>query len=212
MSAVLAQLNLFEGASVPPLPSSPLIERILLDNPWPTVVAMLLVGVVGFLILNQRGRAKHGLVVFGAALVAAAGAFVCAMVVETDREAMKRRSRELIGAVARVEVESLEELLDGDMELNVTQVGRGVGKEQTIASVRRYLGSVYPVREHTILELQSTLDGPRLGRTQVRVRVTSDVGVLPSWWRVDWLRDTDGTWRARRIEALWIPGVSRPGG
>jgi hypothetical protein len=212
MSAVFAQSGIFEGASVPPLPASPLIERVLLENPWPSAVVCVLVGVVVFMMLNSRRKARLGLaigaLVFGLGVVAV----VLAGLIETDREAIKRSSRALVAAVASVDVAALERLLDEDMELRVTGVSRGAGKEQTIAAVQRYLGSMYSVREHRVLDLQSTLDGPRLGRTQVRVRVETDGGMLPSWWRLDWLRANDGSWTVRRIEAMWIPGVSSPGG
>lgn len=212
LQAVLAQFDVFEGANVAPLPPSPVIERVLLDNPWPAVVMFALVGLVGFVVLNGRGKGRQGLVMGLAGLVLAAAAYGVGWVVSTPREQIKQGTRELIDATAGVDIGALDALLDEDVEVFVTRVGRGADKDQIIEAVERYLGSTYRVREWSILDLQATLDGPRLGRTQVRVRVTGELGVLPSWWRIDWLRQPDGSWVVRRIEALWIPGVPNPGG
>lgn len=210
--AVLAQFDFDAGGKVPPLPNAPFFERFVLENPWPAVMLLAMLGIALLAILNARARLKAGLMVGGALFALAGSCYLASVLVTTPREHMKRATRELVGAAARVNLGELDRLLSDELTVRVTRLSRSAGKRDTMEAVEAMLGNQYRVREHTILETQATLDGARLGRTQVRVRVTSDYGPLPSWWRVDWELGSDGRWRARRIEALWIPGVPNPGG
>jgi len=210
--AILAQFGLSDETRVPVLPAAPLIERVWLANPWPIVILLIVLAAATFVVLNARGRAVRGLAIAAAFLLAAVGAYVTSMLVETDREAISSATRELVRATAAADRAALGELLSDDLSMRVTRVPRSADKSETIALIERLVAGQYGVSGATVLECQATLDGPRLGRTHVRVRTTSQVGVLPSWWRIDWVLEDDRSWRARRIEALWIPGVPNPGG
>lgn len=209
---VLAQFDFDAGASVAPLPSAPFLERFVLENPWPAVILLGLLAIAVFVVLNTRAKVRQGLIAAGVMMALAGGCYLASVLVTTPREQMKRATRELVGATARVDLIELDRLLADDLSVRVTGLARSAGKSETMDAVENRLGRQYRVKEHAILETQATLDGPRLGRTQVRVRVGSEYGVLPSWWRVDWELGPDEEWRARRIEALWIPGVPNPGG
>lgn len=208
---VLAQFDLDPGAAVTPLPSPPFFERFVLENPWPAVILLALVGIAALAIFNARAKLKSGLAVGGVLFALAGGCFLAGVLVTTPREKLKQATRELVGATARVDRVELDRLLSDDLSVRVTRLSRSSGKRETMDAVETLLGRQYRVKEHSILEMQATLDGPRLGRTQVCVRIGSDYGLLPSWWRVDWELGSEGVWRARRIEALWIPGVPNPG-
>lgn len=210
-TVVLAQLD-FSTPNIPQLPSPPLLERILLDNPWPLVIVLGVAAIVIFVMLNGRGKLRAGLVAAGTLLLAAGGAYLTSVLVTTPREQIKQATRELIDATADVQLGRLEHLLDDDLVIRVFGVPRDAGKTGTLSAVDRRLGGQYVVREHSIQQMHATIDGPRVGRTHVRVHVGSDMGALSSWWRVDWERGPDDIWRARRIEALWIPGIPNPGG
>lgn len=210
-NAVLAQLD-FAAPNIPKLPAPPLLERILFDNPWALVIVLALAAVVLFIVLNGRGKLRAGLLTAAALLLAAGGAYLTSVLVTTPREQIKQATRELVDATAGVRLNDLERLLDDDLVLRVFGVPRDAGKTETLAAVDKRLGSQYVIREHSIQEMDATIDGPRVGRTHVRVHVASDMGALSSWWRVDWERGEDDVWRARRIEALWIPGIPNPGG
>lgn len=211
MSAVLAQFN-FEEAKIPPLPSPPPIAHFLLENPIPGVVLLILIAIVAFLVLNARGKVKPALLL-AALLVTLAGVlFAVASVVQTDRETISARTRELVAVVAAVNRPGMEEILADGLVTRATRVPRDATKDQVIAIVESELGVKYQASSHEFLDLQAAMYGPRVGRTQARVRVSSDYGGIPSWWRIDWQLDDDGRWRASRIEALWIPGVPNPGG
>lgn len=212
LPVVLAQFDFAPGPVVPPLPPAPFFHRFVLENPWPAVLLLVLLGIAVLVVLNARAKLRTGLIAASVLFALAGGCYLTSALVTTHREQMKLATRELVGATARVDLVGLDRLLSDDLSVRVTRLSRSAGKRETIDAVESMLGRQYRVREHSILEIQATLDGPRLGRTQVRVRVASDFGDLPSWWRVDWELGADGAWQARRIEALWIPGVPNPGG
>ncbi len=211
-SAILAQLDFINGGSIPPLPSAPIIERLFLANPWPTVLAIVLLAVTLFLVLNARGKIKPALVTSGTLAVLAIVAFFVSTSTVTDRERIKMRTVELIEAVAQVDLVVLHAILHEDLTTHATRVPKNATKADVIELVERIIGQTYSVTNHKVLDLQSTIYGPRVGRTQTRVRVGSEFGEIPSWWQIDWTRQEDGTWLVSRIEALWIPGVPNPGG
>lgn len=212
MSAVLAQFNLIEEANIPPLPAPPPLERFLLENPIPGVILLVVLAIALFFLLNARGRIRTAAITSGVLLVLAGALFGLASLVETDREAIAARTRDLVSAVAAADQPAMERILAPDLSVRATRVPRGAARDEVIATVESVLGGTYRVSEHEILDLQAALYGPRVGRTQTRVRVTSEFGSIPSWWRVDWQLHDDNEWRANRIEALWIPGVPNPGG
>ena len=60
-----------------------------------------------------------------------------------------------------------------------------------------------------MIEVEAVLDGPRVGRTQVRTSVVSaELGVpIGSWWRVDWRHDEPGGWRVVGVTPIWVQGL-----
>lgn len=200
------------AARVPPLPKAPLIERFVLENPWPGVVLLLLAALAGFAALNARARLRDAMLVSTALLLAAVGLLIISARVQTPREQIFAETGALVAAVAKVNLPQLDRMLSDDLSVRVTRVPRSADKHAVMDLVESILGRQYQVRDCFILEMQATIDGPRLGRSQVRVRADSAYGSIPSWWRVDWELAADGRWRVRRIEALWIPGVVNPAG
>lgn len=212
MSAVFAQFNMLQGVEIPPLPPAPAMERLLLANPWPAVIVLILLAIAAFVILNARGRLRQGSIAAGILLVLAGLAFGIATLVQTDHENLKAQTRALVSAVVEVNRSEMENLLDEDLTMRATRLPANADKQQVIDTVESVLGNQYRASDHDILELQAAIFGPRVASTQVRVRVASEFGAIPSWWRIDWKRGDDGQWRATRIEALWIPGIPNPGG
>lgn len=204
----------------PPLPPGPLWERLILENPWPTAgaLAVLAVAVLALMSRVDGGRAVGRIpvrTILAAGLVVAGGAIMAVgMSVTTDREQLRAGTASLVDATAAQDMERLEVLLAPGAQLHVplrVPIGAGptVPREQIFALVEDVLGRRYPLKEHRVMEVQATLDGQRVGRTQVRVRVVPEATQFPhtSWWRVDWVRGDDGRWRVLGIEPLDIPGA-----
>jgi hypothetical protein len=185
-----------------------MVESLLFERPLPAVVALLLIAAVVAWTGHSRGR--PALLRTAAVVVLLAGAWGAAgALVTTDREAVSRRSRELVAAVAAVRTSDVAAILDRDATLTYFRAPAGLDREAILREVERTLGGEYRIREARVGEVQAKIDGPNLARTQVRVTVVPEATGLPhlSWWRIDWRRGTDGTWRAFSIEPLVITGV-----
>lgn len=195
------------------LPSPPLLESLLFERPLPAVVALLLIAAIlawsGF--SRGRGRTIAGAVALGV-LAAAWGGL--ALAITTERETLARRSRDLVAGVAAVRLDAVADLLDQDATLTYFQRPLGVDREGILREVERTVGGPYRLREARVGQVQATLDGHNLGRTQVRVTVVPDATGYPhlSYWRLDWRKGGDGVWRVFAIEPLAIAGVRAPGG
>lgn len=199
--------GLLGGPPPAPLPAGPVWERWLFEEPlWPGL-ALAMVGVAAFVVLNQSGQARRGIVAAGVLLAAAAGIFAIAAAVTTDRERLRGATGSLVAAVAHADAAAVGEHLASDVRLRAPVLGRnGMDRDQILAFVSSEMTGLYKVENYRVLQTQATLDGPDMGRTHTHVRVTPDRtgGFVFSWWRLDWRRDADGCWRVTHIEPLTV--------
>lgn len=201
---------------VEPLPGAPLLESVLFERPWVVVVALLVGAVVVLFVFNARGRAKHGAMAAAALALVAAAIWGIAATVVTHRERLEARTRELVEATATADVAALDRILAPNARAFYSAAPRGMDREAILDWVSINLGGRggYGIRSHRVPEVQATLDGERVGRTQVRVIVTVadrfGEGPVDSWWRVDWNLDDDGTWRPIGIRPLMVFGRADP--
>jgi hypothetical protein len=224
----LAQIT--NPAAPPPLPPAPLWERLILENPWPTagVLAILAIATMGIMSRTKadgdRRFAGLPLRTIIALALAILGGIVLAVgtAITTDREALRAGTARLVDVTARSDTAALERMLSEDVRLRLPaglpgggRNGASVPRETILTMVEQYLGPQgrYPLREHRIAEIQATLDGPRVARAQVRIRVVPEATALPytSWWRIDWRKDGEGeaaVWRVIGIEPLVLPGAN----
>lgn len=195
----------------PDLPRPPLFESLLFERPLPAVVALLLIAAIVAWTGWSRGRSRMLLVALAVGMLAAAWGAV-ATLVTTDREALSRRSRDLVHAVADVHIARVAEILDQDATLTYFRAPVGLDRDGILREIERTLGGEYRVKEARVNSVQTAIDGPNLARTQVHVTVVPHATQFPhqSWWRLDWRRGTDRTWRVFSIEPLVISGLARP--
>jgi hypothetical protein len=214
----------------PPLPAAPLWERLILENPWPTagVLAILAIATIG--IMSRTGadgdRRIAGLplrTIIALALALLGGVILAVgTAITTDREDLRAGTTRLVEVTARSDTATLERMLSEDVRLRLPagmpgagQSGTSVPRETILQMVEQYLGPSgrYTVREFRVTDAQAALDGPRVARAQVRVRVIPEATAFPhtSWWRVDWRKDGEGeaaAWRVIGIEPLVLPGAN----
>ena len=76
-------------------------------------------------------------------------------------------------------------------------------RESVIALIR--LRAATQLGRAEVLETRAAVDGPNVGRTQLRVRAygTADNILGHSWWAIDWQK-FDGTWLAIETKPLWV--------
>lgn len=198
------------GGNVPALPKPPALEAVVFESPLLAAVALVVVGIATVFTLRASGKDRIGVVIGGAMVVAAGALLVTAAMVETARERMSRRTRELVRATATVDVEALRELLAADARLVGDRVPlvRGLdarSRDEILSLVQTHIGGER-VDDWAVLKMQAKRDGPNAGRTQTQVRVDAG-GPNFSWWRIDWRMDEDGEWRVIGIEPLFIGGL-----
>jgi hypothetical protein len=202
-----------DGAAPAPLPAGPVWERLLLENPLPLVVIALVAAVLAFFVLNRRGKVARGAGVAAALGVVAAGLWVLADWVQTEREEVEAAAAELVDAVADVDVARLDGLLDEGAMAYARDYPAGVSKPRILAEVRQKLGEEYPVKEYRIRESQAIIDGPGIGRAQLKVYVQGqdEKWSFSSWWRLDLGQDSGGRWKTTGIRPLH-PWIAAPAG
>ena len=177
-----------------------MIEHLLFEAPLGAVAVLAALGLVALVMFNGRAELKRGLAVSGVLFAAAAGVWITAAAVNTEREQITARSRGLVEAVGRIDVDAVGTFLAGEVRL----VGwrDTESREQILRDVEEEVRGVFGVTSARVVRAQATIDGPGVGRTHVRVRVEADQLVPPyTWWRLDWARE-DVEWRVVRIERL----------
>ena len=198
--------ELHDGAvvlgAVTPLPTGPLVHRVLLENPWPLIAVLSVTAILALVVGNARGQLKRGGGIAVACFAVAALLWIIAAMVETTRETLKRRTIELVGVTAAADLPRLDAMLDGSAQLFTSQHRGGAGKDQILRATAEFLDGVYRVREHQVGQLEAVVDGANVARTQARVRVVTDsTGPFVSWWLIDWRLDGD-QWRVTGIRAV----------
>lgn len=197
-----------EAAAPPPLPAGPVWERLVLEEPLMLTAALLGGALLGFFLLNRRGKAGKGFAVAGGLGLLTALLWLVAGRVSTEREQVAEAGAALVDAAARADVAALAGMLDESAVAYAREFPAGISKDRILAEVRRTLGERFQVKEQEVLASQAAIDGPGVARAQLKVRVVESGTGLPftSWWRLDLRRDGAGRWLTTGIRPLhpWI--------
>ena len=214
-SSMLAQggtnpMSLLTVADPPPLDGAPLFQRLLFENPLALTLALLVLGVVLYVVFNSKGRYKLGLLLAGACIIVSGVAWIFAGLVVTNHEKMRESVRELVRGVAQADLATLETALGPDARLTGVPTLSDLGRSDILAVVRQQLrpGATFEVKDYAILEEQTTIDGPNTGRVQVKVRVIPKQWNFPnlSWWSIGLRSDDNERWNVYSIKLLGMSG------
>ncbi len=202
-----------DEGSLPTLPETPVLERWLFESPTLLVGLLVVLGFVALIAAARRKKRKVPLVGAGVLFVLAAGVYITADRVTTDREVITERTAELVAAVAEGDAQGVRAILAEPFRINPSDNASGSARrvpritdfEQIRTAIEKWIDPL--IGSHQILETRAGMDGSGIGRTLVRVRVRMpDGGLLGhSWWEIEWRRSGD-TWLATRIESIWIQG------
>ncbi len=214
----LAQLGALSSANVPPLPGerAGLFERLVLTDPLPTAVVLLIAGAAAFVLLRRLGQGRIGLAGLAAGVVLAAAVTLTGWLVETPRERLIALTDRLVASAVTPDVPAVESMLAPDCTLSL-----GSGPILTRDHILSRLRALGPgtITRHRTGNHQAVLDTPAsgaingiaAGRTQVRVWVGSSQSLYDadsgSTWRLYWQRERDGPWLVVGIECLQIDGL-----
>ena len=106
----------------------------------------------------------------------------------------------------------LRDMLAADAIVEVPQasiIARRIPVSILLSSdfISSQLGRLGGLTDHGVQEVTAAIDGPASARSQTSIWAQPQgQGKTGSIWRIDWRKDTDGDWKAKRIEALWIQG------
>lgn len=207
-----AGLNDGQGL-VQALPSPPMLDRYLFEQPWPVGVGSAALGVLGAtLVLRRGGKVALAAVSVVAGALICGAVFVTAAMVETPREVIGARTRQLVDAVVSADTARTGALLASDVRLVYAGTSpAGLERGAILNRMEAFRNGPLSVRQHSIRRMQAHMDGAQIGRTQVQVMVEPEATRFPtySWWRLDWRQEPDGEWRVFWIESLAIDGLPR---
>lgn len=212
----LAPLGLSRFAPPQSLPSPPFLESLFLENPLPLVLALVLAALVAVGVGNQRAKLIAGIATGAVLLGLAAGAYMTATVIETDRERISRGAVSLVDAVANADARIASLYLNDPVRTRRLPRDQEWPRSELEALISRATDT--GVSEVEVTAIQAHLDGPRVARTQIRVRGRTPQGpTLPTWWLLNWQRpeiepeglpiNDIGGWVVVTIEPVSIPGV-----
>jgi len=203
---------IFEPQTLPKLPPPGFIEHRILESPLPLALSVLALSLIIFVSLRRTRLAKRiGLPVMSIGILACATIMLIAHLVTTDREQLGIKSHQLIAAAASGDRATLDTLLDEDVRFE-SKFGSSNGKDRVITLDLTRGAPI--IQSASVSKVRVGIYAPRVARTQVRVRVNTEMIPPLSWWSIDWTRPTpDSTdWVVTHIEPLWIQGISNPGG
>jgi len=212
MITTLAQLT---SPNVPQLPDPPVLERYFLESPLVVIGALVVLGVVAGVILVRSGKDRLGIAAGFAGVALAAGVWLLADQVETEREVIRGRSRQLEEAVAEADPTRASSLLAQDVEAVSLVTPRGAGLDWILDFIRTDMAGRFAIHEHRVRRVEAVIDGPNVARSQIHVTVTPEFTRAPQFVvvKLDWRRELpDGEWLVIGITPVHVAGVSNPTG
>ena len=196
--------------TVPPLPPGSAFDRYILEDTWALATILALAALVAVFVNLKRQRPARALAIGLPLAALCAAVLVAGWLVETPREAVTRRTQDMVFAVAQHDTPRLTALLSPTAELVSSPRGAAQGRDEILAIADAYSQVRGDVENHAVLEVQASQDGPRSARSQVLVRVWAMGAPVFSWWKLDFQRVPDGSWLCTRIEELWDSSQPSP--
>jgi len=186
-----------------------MLERYILENPYPVGVALIALGAVMLWAINARGPFRRALVPAAACWLTALAIMVTAANVETRRESLTNQTHTVLEAVIDANRRAIEPIVSDDL-LATTRFpdAFALRKEQFLRIIEGM--SLLGIRDWSASPRGASDDAANGIRVDFAVRVATSGGVYagttPSVWRFHWRRDRQGAWKLRRLECLSIWG------
>lgn len=193
--------------SIDPLPQPPVFERVLFEQPWMAVGALLIIAILVAVVANRREQFRRGLVVCAAITAAAAALAVTATLVDTDHEQVARGTSDFMANAVSGGEAAVADLLAPDAILNLEGMSSFNLPRGAILNGVKSLDSEVGVRGWGILKKSAAIDGPNSGRSRTVIRVDVEGGGPNfSSWELVWRKDGEGRWRITRLICQSVNG------
>ncbi|MAE62568.1 MAG: hypothetical protein CMJ49_14570 [Planctomycetaceae bacterium] len=186
-------------------PDPPFIPHLLLENPWPLAIILIALGIaLGLSALrNERPRlliAGGAIALFGIVIL------VTATLIDTPREIMHRRTKQLVAAaLPNAAIPEIKALLTDDMRLTSTDGTVNLTRDQVLTNIQDATQD-YNVVSHNVTKIKTESTAPDRGRSyaSIFVQVEFTSGTFPARVGIvmEWEKQPDGVWRVDQIP--WV--------
>ncbi len=195
------------------LESPPIYEVLLLESPWSVMVVC---GVVAVMLFSAGQRRQNKGLMIGAsgALVLAAGVYLLATAVTTDREHLKQHTRDLVAATAPLNEAELDRLIDPTAVVTGPDGQVWVKAGDVLPRARSVLTRVSLLSQDIRL-LDAVGHDNGWGESTVTIQTQASSGnAVNTGWLLSWRKDdgADGAWRVIDIRWMRFNGVKTPMG
>ncbi|MFW6060732.1 MAG: hypothetical protein ACODAQ_11165, partial [Phycisphaeraceae bacterium] len=193
---------------VDPLADPPLVQHLLLEQPWPTAIVLLALA-VGLTVAGRRRR-RRGLRMGAWVAAVAAGAVVgLAWQVQTPREQIMAATRQLVAATAApLDLAGLDNRLAPGMVVTGPDGTAWIRRDQIDRRLTQ-LDQRHAIVSHDIHRLEADAARPNRGRTALELRThlgqSNGYGPIRSTWQLHWRRDdAQSAWQVHEIQCVSI--------
>lgn len=184
------------------IPSPPLWQNLLFEQPWPLAMVLLVIAVV----LRMAGRSRGSRPLRWSAVAAVAigaGVVGLAFAVDTGREAVRRLTLDLVDATAPLDAARVSQLLAEDVR--VTGPGGGVVLAGDEVHARlKAIDDDFAIKAHRVRDVKAWAKGTE---GLAGLALYTEVSVTPTLtrWRLEWEK-TGGAWRVTEVRWLSLNG------
>ena len=189
------------------LASSPILQNLLLEDPWPLGLTLIVITCVLLFLSSLRGDKKI-LRFAGITALLAVALFVISSMVETTREHIIARTEKLISRTAPLDIAAFKAMVSprvivtvGDDASAPTLTG-----EEVFSRLEKSVQS-YPIKEQSIIEIDAELRPSDFAICQFDVRSDGQGGRVMTRWLLTWQKQTDGAWQVTAVQWLDCPGI-----
>lgn len=184
-------------------PSTGLLTRYVLENPWPLALVLLIIALaVGYsaLVQGHLKRLPGALILMAASI----GITLAGLLVHTSGEQAKRITRLFVDAVAASDTTLTLGLLAPDATLSFDSP-RNPGYDLTFIKSRlSRLNNDYTIDSNRITHLEGYVETSEQGVAFLTCWTEAGFGPVRSQWVIRVSQQTDGSWLISRLTCLRI--------
>ena len=175
------------------------MQTYLFETPWWVFIGFAIVA-IGLVVSSNRRQEKKLLLAAGVVALLGVGLFLMSYFVETPRETVRRRAKELVNAVVEKKSEPLQAILS-------TQATLGRWRKADIVAGAKLYADNFGLTGASITQLEVDQPGPSSITSQITLFSSHDakggLGTVNSTWRMDWEREGDA-WMLREITPVKV--------
>ena len=185
------------------LANPPIVEHLLLENPWPVGLTCAAAAIGALWLGRQRMQAKlkvAGLVL----LLVAATVFVVANLVTTSREHITVATRALIQSTAPLDLSTFRSHLHSSAVLQGPQGEPWIHGDKIFEGLERAVKR-FPFEGQVVLSLEAEAGNEGPARTLVDIRTDTKTNPVVTRWLLSWVKQNDGRWQVVSVQWLDSP-------